>query len=79
MAAKGGFSIADLQQGAKKLQVSTPSDSKSSGAKGGSSAQDSAALNALEDLYEKHDGNLDLMQVHCSFSNYFNQCVTSAP
>lgn len=47
MAAKGGFSIADLQQGAKKLQtVETPAaDSK--GAKGSGDVVDDEAARSL--------------------------------
>lgn len=56
---KAGFSIADLQQGAKKLNnVDPPAETKiSSGAKSVSEEES----RPLEDLYEKYNGDLDAM------------------
>lgn len=63
MAAKGGFSISDLQQGAKSLS-STPAESKNANDhhnKSSSSSEDRAAIEALEDVYNKHNGDIDAM------------------
>ncbi len=56
---KAGFSIADLQQGAKKLNnVEQPAESKiQTGAKSVSEEE----TQPLEELYEKHHGDLDAM------------------
>ena len=56
---KVGFSVADIQQGAKRLN-SVPEPRKADEKKPDSAAGD---LEALEDLYEKHNGDLDLMWV----------------
>jgi hypothetical protein len=57
---KGGFSVAELQQGMKKLSSATEraefkAESKTS------SDFEKESLRALEELYEKHEGDLDLM------------------
>ena len=49
MAAKGGFSIADLQQGAKKLQTVEAPAADSKGAKGSGDVADDEAARALGD------------------------------
>ncbi len=54
--AKGGFSLADLQGGRKALNsVQTPAEAKG----GGVDEEELAALRQMEDLYNKHDGDLD--------------------
>ena len=77
---KSGFSLADLQQGAKSLQTVNVSESKGSKSSGhdeeavkalgklaqlrlysASSPLWSNLLLILEDLYQKYDGDLDLM------------------
>ena len=59
MSAKPAFSISDLQSGAKRLNtVDAPSESKNAEAK---PVFDRAALEPLEDLYDKHNGDLDLI------------------
>ncbi|KAJ1431979.1 hypothetical protein B484DRAFT_430072 [Ochromonadaceae sp. CCMP2298] len=58
MAAKGGFSLADLQQGAKKLQTAAPSETKPSNS---SLDADEEGLKRLEDLYTKYNGDLDII------------------
>ena len=56
---KAGFSIADLQQGAKKLNtVEPPAESKIST---GSKQISEEETRPLEDLYHKHHGDLDAM------------------
>eukprot|EP01038_Epipyxis_sp_PR26KG_P014591 gene14591-19592_t len=61
MSKKGGLSLADLQKGAKSLHsVEAPSESKSS-KQAEPSDEDVAAIKALENVYEKHNGNLDLI------------------
>ena len=62
MSAKAAFSLADLQQGAKKLNnVGEPE----AGAKKTESKDDAAAaaaaLESLEQLWDKHAGDLDLI------------------
>jgi len=47
MAAKGGFSIADLQQGAKKLQTAEAPPADCKGAKSSVAAVDNEALLSL--------------------------------
>ena len=57
---KPAFSMADLQQGAKKLNtVDAPAESKAGSS--GDSKADSAGLEALEILYDKHGGDLDMI------------------
>ena len=59
---KGGFSVADLQKAQKKLNSVEVAESKT----GGSAVpapQDSKALHSLEELYESHGGDLNLMCV----------------
>lgn len=59
---KPAFTMADLQMGAKKLSASSgiglevKSDTKSS-----SNQSDSATIKSLESLYNRYDGDLDLM------------------
>ena len=56
------FSMADLQTGAKKLSASSSIGSEvKSDAKSSSSQSDSATLKSLESLYDRYDGDLDLM------------------
>lgn len=58
MAAKAGFSISDLQQGAKKLnatEVEHRAESKAS------AAERDAGIEALEQVYDKHNGDLEAM------------------
>eukprot|EP01031_Cornospumella_fuschlensis_P036710 gene36710-44532_t len=51
-----GLSISDLQSAAKKLNtVDEPADRKPAKA----DASERSAIEALEDLYDKHDGDLD--------------------
>ncbi len=57
---KSGFSIADLQQGAKKLNTVEPPSEKSQ-AKAAPLNEDE--VKALEVLYTKYDGDLDQMYV----------------
>ena len=57
---KSGFSIADLQQGAKKLNTVEPPSEKSQ-AKAAPLNEDE--VKALEELYTKYDGDLDQMYV----------------
>ena len=64
MAAKAGFSLSDLQQGAKRLNhTETKSSPVGSDILNGSkpSHEDNEALAKLETLYEKCDGDLDLI------------------
>ena len=57
--AKQGFSMADLQGGMKSLNnVEAPSEAKKSA---GVDEGEMAARKQLEDLYEKHNGDLDLI------------------
>ena len=57
--AKQGFSMADLQGGMKSLNnVEAPSEAKKSA---GVDEGEVAARKQLEDLYEKHSGDLDLI------------------
>lgn len=62
---KPAFSLADLQQGAKKLNtVEAPAECKQGGTQthpAGGSKADGAGLEALESLYDKHGGDLDLL------------------
>ena len=59
MSAKMGFSLSDLQGGAKALNnVAPPAQSKSGG---GISDSEAAAQQNLIDIYEKHGGDLDLI------------------
>mmetsp|Transcript_9031 Transcript_9031/g.8057 ORF Transcript_9031/g.8057 Transcript_9031/m.8057 type:complete len:108 (-) Transcript_9031:112-435(-) len=59
MASKGGFSIADLQQGAKKLNtVDQIAETKSNNK---NIDFDESAIEPLEKLYNKYDGDLDLI------------------
>lgn len=54
MSAKSGFSLADLQQGAKKLtSVGEPEAAKKTESKD--------ALESLEQLWDKYAGDLDLI------------------
>jgi hypothetical protein len=55
---KAGFSIADLQKGAKRLNT-VETDEKAESKKPDEIAQQD--LQALEDLYNKYNGDLDLM------------------
>jgi hypothetical protein len=55
---KAGFSIADLQKGAKRLNA-VETDEKAESKKPDEIAQQD--LQALEDLYNKYSGDLDLM------------------
>jgi mannose/fructose/N-acetylgalactosamine-specific phosphotransferase system component IIB len=55
---KAGFSIADLQHGAKKLNTVEPPSEK---AQAKSVVLNEEEVQALEELYQKHDGDLDLM------------------
>ena len=62
---KAGFNPADLQKAQKKLN-SVPDPEAAADSKAGSkplapSGGDSKALGSLEELYEKHEGDLDLM------------------
>ena len=56
--AKLGFSLSDLQQGSKQLQATEVVEKKESKA---SAAERDAAIEALEQVYRKHDGDLDKM------------------
>jgi len=63
MSAKAAFSLADLQQGAKKLtQVGEPEAcaAKKTESKDDAAAS-AAALESLEQLWDKHAGDLDLI------------------
>ena len=77
---KGGFSVADLQKAQKKLNSVEVAESKTS-----SSAvpapQDSKALHSLEELYESHGGDLDLMCVcrGCPRNAVGNEAPSSHP
>ena len=58
MAAKAGFSLSDLQQGAKKLnttEIEQRSESKSD------TAERDSGIEALEDVYNKHNGDIEAM------------------
>eukprot|EP00428_Durinskia_dybowskii_P080433 CAMPEP_0170424412 /NCGR_PEP_ID=MMETSP0117_2-20130122/37541_1 /TAXON_ID=400756 /ORGANISM="Durinskia baltica, Strain CSIRO CS-38" /LENGTH=111 /DNA_ID=CAMNT_0010683273 /DNA_START=23 /DNA_END=358 /DNA_ORIENTATION=- len=56
---KPAFSMYDLQSGAKKLNTVEPPPADSKGSKGSSSGHDQAAVESLENLYDKHNGDLD--------------------
>ena len=56
--AKLGFSLSDLQQGSKQLQATETVEKKESKA---STAEREVALEKLEQVYRKHDGDLDRM------------------
>ena len=60
---KPAFDIADIQKGAKKLNSVTPQSEAKADAKGSSSDVDEGTLTSLEELYEKLEGDLDLMYV----------------
>lgn len=56
------FTMADLQRGAKRLSASSGLGSESkSDAKSSSDHSNSAAIKSLESLYDRYDGDLDLM------------------
>jgi hypothetical protein len=55
------FSMADLQAGAKKLDTAVVAEGKGGDSKPIASAVDREALDSLENLYDKHNGDLDLM------------------
>jgi len=61
--AKAGFSLSDLQQGAKKLQ--TVGEPEVGGAKKVESKEEAlasaTALQSLEELWDKHGGDIDLI------------------
>jgi hypothetical protein len=59
MASKSGFSIADLQKGAKKLNTVEPPSEKAQAKSAPPLNEDE--VKALEDLYAKYDGDLDKM------------------
>ena len=59
---KTGFNVADLQKAQKKLNTVETAEGKTDN-KPSSSGADSKALGSLEELYEKHGGDLDLMYV----------------
>jgi hypothetical protein len=60
-AKKAAFSLADLQQGAKKLAtVAEPEAAKKTESKDDAAAA-AAALESLEQLWGKHGGDLDLI------------------
>ena len=81
---KGGFSVADLQKAQKKLN-SVPDPAAAADSKSSSSAPpapDSKALNSLEELYDKHGGDLDLMCVvlnNCMHMTTLFYSMTSLP
>ena len=59
---KAGFNVADLQKAQKKLNAVEIAEGKSTeGSKPSPSSTDTKALGSLEELYEKHGGDLDLM------------------
>lgn len=61
MSAKAGFSLADLQQGAKKLtSVGEPEAAKKTESKDDAAAA-ASALESLEQLWDKYAGDLDLI------------------
>lgn len=55
---KSGFSIADLQQGAKKLNSVEPPSEK---AQAKAAPLNEEEVKALEELYTKFEGDLDQM------------------
>ena len=58
MSAKPGFSISDLQSGAKQLnsaEIEKRTESKQA------TAERETAIITLEQIYNKHDGDLDKM------------------
>ncbi len=57
---KPAFSISDLQRGAKSLNTAPPAEDKKVDSKA-SQEVDREALQKLEDLYIKHEGDLDLI------------------
>ena len=59
---KAGFNVADLQQAQKKLNTVETAEGKTD-SKPSSSSTDNKALGSLEELYDKHGGDLDLMYV----------------
>ena len=59
---KAGFNVADLQKAQKKLNTVETAEGKTD-SKPSSSSADNKALGSLEELYEKHGGDLDLMYV----------------
>lgn len=59
MSSKAVFSLADLQSGSKQLN-SIP-QAKASKAAAADEEPDIAAVAALEEMYNKYDGDLDLM------------------
>jgi hypothetical protein len=61
MESKGApaFSIADLQGGSKRL--SAVPESKSGGSKASDIELDPVLVEKYKELYQKHDGDLDLM------------------
>lgn len=56
---KAGFSIADLQSGSKNLNP--VAESKQGHSSATEAALDEAAVRNLEQLYNRFDGDLDLM------------------
>jgi hypothetical protein len=57
---KGGFSAADLQRGMKMLN-SAPERVESKAESKSGSEFEKETLRSLEELYEKYEGDLDLM------------------